>query len=263
MSLKPSDVDCSPSRESFSSGRESVHAGRRRKRTDWRVGGSAVRRWDRSVLLGSVVLGGAGVASSTAIARIPTPWAPLASNVLLWIPLVGAVVFAFSRARPAGLLRFRTTDALWGVAAGLALRWLQGTLSGANANAFPTVVTSDGVIPVDWWSAVAIRGAVVSPLIEEFFFRAVLLVSLFELLRRAVGAVAAAAASVLATSGAFLLIHLPFEPLDTVAAVQVLIVGIACGLLVMLTGRIWSAVIAHMTYNASFLVLALIGAILA
>ncbi|WP_307452520.1 MULTISPECIES: CPBP family intramembrane glutamic endopeptidase [Microbacterium] len=182
--------------------------------------------------------------------------------MLLWIALAGAVVFGFSRSRPAGLLRFRSTDALWGIAAGLTLRLLQGATSGAGASAFPTVATPDGTVPIDWWSTVALRGALVSPLIEEFFFRAVLLVSLFQLLRRAAGAVAASAASVLATSGAFLLIHVPFEPLGAVAAFQVFVVGVTCGLLVLLTGRIWSAVIIHLAYNTSFLALALVGMIL-
>lgn len=263
MSSEPSDVHYSLTRESRSFGAESALVGPKRKRNDWRLGGSSVRRWDVSVLLVSALCGSTGVAISGVTARIPASWAPSGSVILLWISLVCAVVFAFSRSRPAGLLRFRLTDLLWGIAVGLTLRLVQGVMSGADANAFPIVSSPDGTVPVDWWSTVALRAAIVSPLVEEFFFRAVLLVTLFQLLRRAAGRVAASAASVLATSGAFLLIHLPFESLDSAAALQVFSVGVACGLLVMLTGRIWSAVIAHVAYNASILALAVIGTLLA
>lgn len=146
---------------------------------------------------------------------------------------------------------------------GLTLRTLQGAIGETGVDAFPTVGSTDRIVPFDWWVAVALRGAFLSPVVEEFFFRAVLLVSMFQLLRKPVGAVTASFASVLATSGAFLLIHAPFEPLGAVAALQMFAVGVACGLLVVLTGRIWAAVIAHIVYNSSFLFLMIVGTMLA
>jgi len=37
------------------------------------------------------------------------------------------------------------------------------------------------------------------------------------------------------------------------------LLGLVCGLLVMLTGRIWPAILVHVVYNGTFVVLALAG----
>jgi membrane protease YdiL (CAAX protease family) len=67
--------------------------------------------------------------------------------------------------------------------------------------------------------------------------------------------------AVVASTGLFLLAH----GLDAVALDQVVslaLLGLVCGLTVVLTGRIWGAVLIHVVYNGSFVLLALAGTLL-
>lgn len=232
---------------------------RRRKRTDWRLGGTAVRRWDLSVLSAALIGVGLGVVGGGAVSRIPAPWAPLASTVVLWLCLGGAVVFAFLRSRPAGLLRFRPIDVLWGVGLGLGVRLLQGWVSGADAGAFPSAVSLDGGLPSNWWITEAIPSGLVAPVVEEFFFRTVVLVAVYQLLRRSVGGVAAGVTAALVSAGGFVLLHATAGTLTLTDGIQLFAVGGTCALVVLLTGRIWGAVLTHVVYNVTYLALVVVG----
>lgn len=234
-------------------------ARRRRRRTDWRQGGSAVRRWDLSVISAALIGVGVGVVGGAAVSRIPLVWAPIASTVVLWIGLGSAVVFAFLRGRPAGLLRFRPIDVLWGVGLGLGLRLLQGWLSGADAGAFPTATSLDGGLPSGWWLTDAVPAGVVAPIVEEFFFRAVVLVVVYQLLRRSVGGVAAGVTAALVSAGGFVLLHATTGGLTLTDGIQLFAVGGTCAVVVLLTGRIWGAVLTHIVYNVTYLALVLVG----
>ncbi|MGO3233789.1 MAG: CPBP family glutamic-type intramembrane protease, partial [Microbacterium sp.] len=44
--------------------------------------------------------------------------------------------------------------------------------------------------------------------------------------------------------------------------VSLTLVGLTCGLLVLLTGRIWGAVLTHMVFNGAWVMLALVGTLL-
>lgn len=231
---------------------------RRARRTDWRQGGRAVRRWDATVLAVALVCAGAGVIGGALVARIVAPWSPMVSSLVLWAGLLVAVAYAFSRGRPAGLLRFRPVDLLWGVVFGVALRLLYGWLQGVGAG-FPTVAAIDGRVPVSWWLTDAVPGALVAPLVEEFFFRAVVLVCVYQLLRRGLGGVAAGMTALLVSAGGFVLMHSVAGALSLSDGAQLFTVGATCALLVLLTGRIWGAVVTHVVYNATYLALALIG----
>lgn len=157
-----------------------------------------------------------------------------------------------------GLFRYRAVDLLWGLGLGLALRFMQGALSGANASAFPSVSDS-GESLRGWVVAQAVPAGGFGPVIEEVFFRAVLLVALFELLRRSSGSLAAGVAATLISTGAFVCLHAAFAPLTLVDALSLAIVGAVCANLVLLTGRLWGAVLLHAMYNLSFLSLVAIG----
>jgi membrane protease YdiL (CAAX protease family) len=176
--------------------------------------------------------------------------------------LAVAVVFAFTRSRPDGILKALPVDLLWGLGLGMGLRLLQGVSEGANSAAFPVVANLSGGLPPEWFFANVLPAAVVGPLVEEFFFRAVVLISVFQYLYRPVGAIAAALTGLLVSVGSFVLLHSLFGPLSLQAAVQLAIVGTTCGALVLLTGRIWAAVIAHSVYNISYLVLLAVGTML-
>lgn len=238
------------------------HAGgRRRRRNDWRQGGRAVEKWNSRVLPVALVGMGAGVFGA-GLSSLLLPGTPLASTLALWAALVAATAYAFARARPAGLLRIRFTDLLWGLSLGLALRALQGLASGADATAFPSASSTPGVPAPTWWLTEFLPAGFIGPMVEEFFFRAVVLVVVYQVFRRSVGMTAAAVTALLVSAGLFVLLHGMRGSLPLTDGIMLFAVGAVCGLLVLLTGRLWGAVILHVVYNVSFLALAIAGATL-
>ncbi len=192
------------------------------------------------------------------MARVTAPWAPTVSLLALWAGLLGAVVWAFVRARPAGILTFRPTDLVWGLGVGLGLRLVQGLLSDANSAPFPASASFFGLLSVGNAGDIFAAGFA-GPVIEEFFFRAVLLVALYQLFRRSLGHVAAGVTATLASAGAFICLHAAFGALSLSDGLQLFLVGVACSGLVIMTGRIWGAVLAHIVYNFSFVLLGVLG----
>jgi len=260
VSLRDEDLAAGPTgaaRDS-SSGRRRV-----RVRSDWRQGGHAVRRWNTGLLSIALFGVGLGLVGSTLLGQLSFPGAAVASSAALWIGLGVPVIVALRRGRPAGLFRVRSIDLLWGLGIGGALRLLQGWLNGANSSPFPTLGSTETSSTWEWMWSSGIPSVFVSPLIEEFFFRAVILVGVYQLLRRSVGVVAAATTGLLVSAGGFVLLHGAFSPLPLGGGIQLFAVGAACALLVLLSGRIWGAVLAHVVYNLSYLLLAIVGTMLA
>ncbi|WP_285137042.1 CPBP family intramembrane glutamic endopeptidase [Microbacterium sp. lyk4-40-TSB-66] len=183
----------------------------------------------------------------------------MASLLPLWLGMAAPAALFLVRSRPKGLLRFRATDLVWGLGLGLGLRLVQGVLERADLQPFPTVQSIGGPFSSGWWLEQVLASGVVAPVAEEFFFRAVILVTVYRLLRRQTGAVAAGAAALLCSAGTFVLLHEAFALLSVAAAVQLFFVGVVCGALVLLTGRIWGAVLVHIVYNVTFIGLAVIG----
>lgn len=184
---------------------------------------------------------------------------PLATGVL-WAGLLAAVIIAIVRARPAGLFRFTAQDILWGIGFGAILRLTQGLLSDPGTMIFPR---SDALStsPYRWLVGEAIPATVFGPNVEELFFRAVLLVTVYQMLRRSIGPLSAAVTASLASAGAFVCLHAAFGPLDLADGLQFFLVGLTCSLLVFLTGRVWGAVVAHVVYNVTYLALVVIGTV--
>lgn len=233
------------------------------RRRDWRLGGRSVRRWRASLLAVALLSLGVGVVGGYAILWLwPTaPWAGPASTLLLWAGMLAPVVYAFALSRPAGLLRLRPVDLLFAVALGLALRLFQGWVaqtSGAGAT-FPTYLTLDGRLPADWLWSTALPAVLVAPVLEELYFRAVVLIAVFTALRRAFGHLTAGLAALLVSTALFVLVHGVDAGLTVDAVVAVGVLGATCAALVLLTGRIWSALLVHIVYNATGVLLGLVG----
>ncbi|MGZ0711688.1 CPBP family intramembrane glutamic endopeptidase (plasmid) [Coraliomargarita sp. W4R53] len=231
-------------------------------RTDWREGGRTVRRWRERTLAVAFISLGAGVLAAAAIeTMIDASWTPLAATGLIMLGMAVPVVWAFTRSRPAGLLRFRAVDLLYAVVLGTMLRiasgWLEVALGGTGA--FPSYTTVNGTFGGSWMLTEVVAPAVVAPLVEEFFFRAVLLVSLYTVLRRPVGSAAAAITAVVVSSAVFMLVHTLTMDLPTATVLSIGMLGAVCSIVVMLTGRIWGAVLIHAVFNASYIALAIIG----
>ena len=142
----------------------------------------------------------------------------------------------------------------------LAQGWIAEALSGKDS--FPSYVLVDGRLSQWWWLTDLVAVAVIAPVIEELFFRGVILVSLYTVLRRPFGRAAAGIVAVVASAALFVLLHGVSGGMSADQVVAVGLLGLVCGLLVMLTGRIWGAILVHAVFNATFVVLALTGTFL-
>lgn len=232
-----------------------------RARSDWRLGGRGVHRWDGVVIATALISCGVAVIASGWVGGSPMAWAPALSMVVLWAGLGLPAVLAFSRGVPARLLTFHARDLLWAFCLGLALRILQGMLSNANSSPFPSF--SGGADTRDELVGLCFRVAsgLVSPLFEEFFFRGVLLVAMYQMLRRPLGFVGAGVAATVASVALFVCLHLFFEGLSGAEVTQLVFVGFGCAVYTLATGRLWGAVLIHLTYNASFFGLMALGTV--
>ncbi|WP_139382527.1 CPBP family intramembrane glutamic endopeptidase [Plantibacter cousiniae (nom. nud.)] len=196
--------------------------------------------------------------------RIVGPFSPLGGYVLVWLPLVVALVIVLlvpslrPTAPSAVRWSIRPIDLLWGAAAGLLLRIIvsslevlsYGGLPATAGNAVP-LATADEVVYV----VVALLSVVlIAPVIEETFFRGLVLPSLIGLLRGGRWIAVAISASL------FAILHL--LAVTTVAQAIVvglgtLLVGLGAGSLAVLTGRLGPAIVAHVVFNGSILALGL------
>ncbi len=222
-------------------------------------------RWREQLLAVALLSLGASVLLASLVVTVwDSPWAAPAATAVIGIGMLAPTVWAFTRSRPVGLLRFRALDLLYGVMLGVFLRMLQGWIASAGGTpaAFPSFVRLDGGLTPSTLIVEAVAPVVAAPVIEEFFFRAVVLVSLYTALRRPFGKFAAGLVSALASTALFVLLHGIWAGPDAGAIVALSALGIACALLVLLTGRIWAAVLAHAVYNGAFVALAVLGTVL-
>jgi membrane protease YdiL (CAAX protease family) len=233
---------------------------------DWRTGKGRATKWDETVLAVALLSIGAGVLlAAAALGFAPASIAALVSTASMWIGMAVAIGFALRRARPSLLVSFRPVDVLYGVVAGASLRLVQGWLERAagGSEAFPAYPTIGGRLSSTWWIDSLVGPVVISPVLEEFFFRGVLLVTVFMLVRRIAGRGAAMFSAVAVNAGAFVLLHSWAGAVEWDAAAAVTVLALTCSALVLLTGRIWGAVLVHAVYNATFVALALMGTLLA
>ncbi len=204
---------------------------------------------------------GVAVLLGTAVTVFVPALGGLAATAVLWIGMLVPIVFALSRSRPAGLLRFRFLDLLWGVGLGLILRTVQGWLEVATggSGALPSYPSIGGSLPTGFVFTDVLAPVLIAPAIEELFFHAVVLVSVYTLLRRPVGMPMAGVAAVVVSAALFVLLHSLAGSLSVDAVISLGLLGLVCGSLVMLTGRVWPAILVHVVYNGSYVVLALLG----
>lgn len=101
------------------------------------------------------------------------------------------------------------------------------------------------------------------PAAEELFFRATLLVAVYGVLRETISLRLSSVASIIVSTIAFALLHVSYASLAPADVLQMVVLGSAFSVIVILTGRIWPALIAHVTYNGGYIVLASIGTLLA
>lgn len=231
-------------------------------RTDWRLGGRTVYRWREGLLAIALISLGAGVLLGALVAAVwDSPWAAASATVIVWIGMLLPIGWAFTRSRPIGLLRVRALDVLYGLVLGALLRTTQGWLEGLGGTPaeWPVLVQVDGSVPFSTVVLDVVGPIVVAPVVEEFFFRGVLLVALYTVLRRPFGKLTAGLAAALGSTALFVVMHGISGTGDVSGVVSLSLLGLVCALLVLLTGRIWGAVLVHAVYNASYVGLALLA----
>ncbi|MFP7761477.1 type II CAAX prenyl endopeptidase Rce1 family protein [Marisediminicola sp. LYQ85] len=186
----------------------------------------------------------------------------LVSYLVVWVPLLGAVLYASRRFGSGSLhrdlgFRVRPLDLLWGIGVGLLARAFATFLEIAvNGGPSTAALQLGGPLAADrltlWFVTAAVAPLVFAPLIEELFFRGTVL--------RAIAPIAdarptprTAIIAIIASSIAFAIIHVVGAPSTSamlVAGGSTLVFGLASGVLAVLTGRLGASITAHVTFNA-------------
>ncbi len=148
-----------------------------------------------------------------------------------------------------GLLRWRFVDVVWGLTLGVVLRLAHGLLFVAPDTSFPSAASLSGAHALDWIATEAVPIGLLAPIAEEFLFRGVILVGLYAILARRLGSLAAAVSASLLSAGLFVLTHSSFAALSGADVTQLLAIGLINAALVILTGRIWAALVVHVVYK--------------
>lgn len=211
-------------------------------------------------------------------AVITSPWLAFGVQQVIggWLPLVAVVLIA-SRLRGRGRLRddfglrFEPLDIAIGILAGILLR---GAAVGIAelvrvATGTPATPFSGGVGDPVWFVVTMVLAAsLVTPFVEELFFRGLVLRSIQKAVAPDAGASrarrqAAGVAAVVGSALLFAAFHLTGVP-ETAAAVSRLVtlfvVGLVLGSLALATRRLGPAIATHMVFNLSVVVLELVTA---
>lgn len=231
----------------------------RRSQSDWRIRGRSAPLCEGGVLAAGLLSSGIAIIASGLVGQSQLPWAPPFAVVVLWAGLITSVAASFRREVPAGLLRFATRDIIWGLSLGLTLRVVQGAISSANTTPFPSTPEEGAAQGQGAALSFIVTSGLISPIVEEFFFRGLILVCVWQILVRSLNLVVAGAISLTISTLAFMALHLVFAPLGEAQLTQLALVGVLCGVCTVATGRVWGAVLTHLVYNASFLGLLALG----
>ncbi|WP_308796903.1 CPBP family intramembrane glutamic endopeptidase [Agromyces silvae] len=196
---------------------------------------------------------------------VPAWLQALGAYLVVWVPL-GVVLIVAARAlrrRDGGPLfarpLFQPIDLLWGVGAGFMMRGVSAVIELAILGRMSGTGLQLEIDPTMAWFTLLLAPVLLGPVIEELFFRGFTLPAL----RDATDASGASRTTstviaVLASSALFALLHTLESPSPTLALVTGLSTfafGLAAALIVVFTGRIGGAIIAHIVYNAMLILL--------
>ncbi|MEC5182996.1 membrane protease YdiL (CAAX protease family) [Cryobacterium sp. MP_3.1] len=193
----------------------------------------------------------------------------LLGYLVAWVPFLGAVlIFCFgfgtrSLVRDIGL-RFRPLDLLWGLTVGVVARVLATIveIAGYGQMGSAGATLGEPVRDLWWWFLVFLAPVVLSPLIEEMFFRGLVLRSVQGATSgRGVSAAVAGGTAVVVSAVVFALVHVINTGSMTATVViglSTFLFGLGAGALAVLTGRLGGAIVAHVTFNALVVVPALL-----
>lgn len=220
-----------------------------------------MKPWDETVLaIALVALGGSLLLAAAIRGFNPMSASAIIADAVVLIGMLVVVVVAFLRARPRPLLQLRAVDIMYGIGLGLALRLAQGWLAVAAGDdgAFPAYAATGDAGNI-WIVADAGLSVLIAPVLEGLFFQGVLLVTAYSVTRRMSSHVPAILVSLALSTAAFVATHAWTNGYSWEAWATPMLVALTCGALVLSTGRVWSSVVLHFTFNAIYVTLALIG----
>ncbi|WP_166788189.1 CPBP family intramembrane glutamic endopeptidase [Cryobacterium glaciale] len=188
----------------------------------------------------------------------------LVGYAVVWLPL-GAAALIASRWHGSGSLRrdfglrFRPIDLVWGLAIGLLGRTVATVLEIVGYGQVGSVggVTLGPPSYDPWWLfGTLLAPVLIAPLVEELFFRGLVLRSVLA----ATPGRAATGVAIGVSGLSFALLHVVSagSPVEAVVVgAGTLLFGLAAASASMLTGRIGAAIVAHVVFNALVIVPAL------
>ncbi|QEO13678.1 CPBP family intramembrane metalloprotease [Agromyces intestinalis] len=188
----------------------------------------------------------------------------VAAYLVVWVPLAIAVVVAVhahgtrSFALDLGL-RFRWIDLLWGIGVGCLVRGVAALIEFAVWGRISGSGVAFGFDPTWAWFTLLVAPVLVGPFVEEVFFRGLVQRAVTDRTRAGgAGPRTAAAIGIVTTALVFALLHVLDAPSPGTALVlglSALTIGLGCGILAALTGRLGGAIIAHAVSNGLLVLL--------
>ncbi|MGG7508897.1 CPBP family glutamic-type intramembrane protease [Plantibacter sp. YIM 135249] len=239
--------------------------------------------WLAVAAAGAVVAIGLSQVLETADVRGAVPGLPVVGYLVVWVPLLAAVIAASflagtrSPARDFGLA-FRPLDLFWGLIVGLLARCVAVlvevlvngrplAVSGPTLDADGASGTAASTIALLVWGTIAT--VAIAPFVEELFFRGLVLRGTMRALGgsrigASIGASAVSAVAVVVAAIVFALVHLvgvatPAQALTI--GLSTLVVGLGAGAVAAASGRLGGAIIAHAVFNGSVVVFVWIAAL--
>jgi len=188
----------------------------------------------------------------------------LLSYLAVWVPLLAAVAVGWYRHGHDIGLRFRPLDVVWGLSIGLLARSMAGAVEILGYGHLGTGAVTFGETVYDgWWLFGALAAPVlIAPLVEELFFRGLLLRAVLGTTRTAGGGRVSSSVIAVTVSGlVFALVHTLTADSPTtvlVVGVSTFAFGVSVAVLAVVTGRLGGPIIAHLTFNAVVIVPALL-----
>lgn len=196
---------------------------------------------------------------------VPAWLQALGAYLVVWVPLGVAMIVAARITRRGGGGRlfarpiFQPIDLLWGIGAGFMMRGVSAVIEIVILGRMSGTGLQLEIDPSMAWFTLLLAPVLLGPIIEELFFRGFTLPAL----RDATDASGASRTTstiiaVLASSALFALLHTLESPSPTLALVTGLSTfafGLAAALIVVFTGRIGGAIIAHIIYNGMLILL--------
>lgn len=205
-----------------------------------------------ALVLAAIAVVASGIISLTFRPSVEPIWLGSALAVLVVsAPSIVVVVLAFVLAGRPGLVRRvllspRWADVLWGVSVGLLLRALVELTfptTGSLVGGFVQFTTLDLVV-------IVVGAVLVTPIVEELFFRGVLVAATADVARD-LGRIPAAVIALVVSTIAFVLLHvLAAGEVGLATVLTPLIVSVTTGILFLYTGRLTAPIVAHVVFNA-------------